>query len=87
VVLEQPDKDFQAAQAVDLIVKAIINTPAVAVVEQAALVKTPAITDMNILHQTAALALHQTCWETYIILPVVEAVAHTICLQAAAQAE
>jgi hypothetical protein len=61
--------------------------PVVAVAVQAVLVKTPVITDMNILHQTAALALHQTCWETYIILPAVEAVAHTICLQAVAQAE
>jgi hypothetical protein len=87
VATEPLDKDSQAELVVDLIVKAIINMPAVVVVEQVARAKMPAITDMNILHQTAVLALHQTCWETYIILPVVEAVAHTICLQAAAQAE
>jgi hypothetical protein len=55
VVLEQPDKDFLEEQDVDLIVKAITNMPVVAVAVQAVLVKTPVITDMNILHQTVVL--------------------------------
>jgi hypothetical protein len=81
------DKDSQAVPDVDLIVKAITNMPVVAVAVQAVLVKTPAITDMNILHQTAVLAWHQTCWETYITLQVAEVADHTICLQVVAQAE
>jgi hypothetical protein len=51
----QVDKDFQAVLAADLIAKAIINTPAEAVAVQVVQVKTPAIIDTNILHQTAAL--------------------------------
>jgi hypothetical protein len=80
-------RDSQAVLDVDLIVKAIINMPAVAVAEQVVQEKMPAITDMNILRQTAVLAWHQTCWETYIILQVAEVAAHTICLQVVAQAE
>jgi hypothetical protein len=58
---EPQDKDSQAGLVVDLIVKAIINMPVVAVVERAVQAKMPAITDMNILHQTAVQAWHQTC--------------------------
>jgi hypothetical protein len=81
------DKDSQAVLDVDLIVKAIINMPAAVAAEQEVQAKMPAITDMNILRQTAVLAWLQTCWETYIILQVAEVVAHTICLQVVAQAE
>jgi hypothetical protein len=52
----QVDKDFQEALAADLIAKATINTPAVVAAAQVVQVKMPAITDTNILHQTAALA-------------------------------
>jgi hypothetical protein len=75
------------AQDVDLIVKAIINTPALVVVVQVAQAKIQVITDMNILHQTVVLAWHQTCWETYITLQGAEAADHTICLQAAVLVE
>jgi hypothetical protein len=81
------DRDSPAVLVVDLIVKAIINMPAVVVVEQVVRAKMPAITDMNILRQTAVLAWHQTCWETYITLQVAEVADHTICLQAVAQVE
>jgi hypothetical protein len=81
------DKDSQAAVVVDLIVKAIINMPAVVVVEQVVRAKMPAITDMNILRQTAVLAWHQTCWETYITLQAEAEADHTICLQAAVLVE
>jgi hypothetical protein len=87
VVMEQLDRDSQVELVVDLIAKEIINMPAAAVVEQVVQAKMPAITDMNILHQMAVLAWHQTCWETYIILEVAAVVDHTICLQVAAQAE
>jgi hypothetical protein len=52
----QVDRDFQEALAADLIAKATINTPAAAVAARVVQVKMPAITDTNILHQTAALA-------------------------------
>jgi len=87
VVMEQLDKDSQVVPVADLIVKAIINMLPVVVVEQVVQAKTPAITDMNILRQTAVLAWHQTCWETYITLQVAEVAGHTICLQAAALVE
>jgi hypothetical protein len=81
------DRDFQVAQDVDLIVKAIINTPVVGVGVQVAQAKIQVITDMNILHQTVVLAWHQTCWETHITLQAAAVADHTICLQVEARAE